>query len=351
MRRGRVVGVLLLGCAVGWGTGCKKEEAVVPAALDAGVVSSAVAVPDAGAPVVAAKVSRPLRFSDVKLSHDGDRLLATYTLTNPGTVQGRGDACLWLLDDKGAVIEALRLSAITVKGGTSDTFEDRALVTPSFWKQTRSVRLFTTNKYCQQRTPDASSELLHVLPTGRPVPEGFARPRDMETSQPADFEVSDVRLRQDRAAGDYFITYTVKNLSGRRASGTACLRAYAEDGCSCHLEETTVGDFSLPAGASETVTDTILFNKDSHWDTVQALRLFLGPSGCADEVDAVNPGFKFDKPEDLRGPVEEVDADGEVELDPDNNDAVVDVPDEPQDPVDDHGGDEPYSDSPEDTGH
>ncbi|MCY1041299.1 hypothetical protein OV208_08210 [Corallococcus sp. bb12-1] len=350
-RRGPTLAVLALACAAVWGTGCKKEEAVAPAVVvDAGVVAAA-AVPDAGAEGVVAKVSRPLRFSDVKLAHDGERVSVTYTLTNPGTVQGRGDACLWLHDDRGAVIEALRLGAISVKGGTFDTFEDRALVTAAFWKQTRSVRLFTTNKYCQQRSPEASSELAHLLPTGRPVPEVFPRPRDLETSQPADFEVSNVRLRHDVAAGDYLITYTVKNLGGRRASGMACLRAYADDGCSCHLEESSVGDFSLPPGGSETVTDTILFNKDQHWNQVKVLRLALSESGCADDVDEVNPGFKFDKPEGIQGPAEAVDADGEVELDPDNNDAVVDVPDEPQDPVDDHGGDEPYSDSPEDTGH
>lgn len=351
-RRVRALGVLVLGCAVVWGTGCKKQEpaaAAVPS-LDAGVAPVAVAVRDAG-PV--AEVRKPLRFSDVTvaykddtLSYKDDALKVSYTLTNPGTAQGRGTTCLWLHDDKGAHIKAVTLGAFSLKGGTSDTFQDHPTVARKFWEQARSVQLFTTTRYCQLSPPEVTSEMLHVLRTGQPVPPGGPTPRNVEEAQVEDFALSDVELSQDEEDTGYFITYTVKNLRGRRASGSACLRAYPGEGCPCHMEEMSSGEFSLPAGGSETIKDQIFFDDEKHWDDVKVLRLFTSSSGCGDVADAKNVGFKIDKPYGFHAPQEPVDPAGEPELDPDNNDAVVDVPDER--PVEE---DEPYSDSPEDTGH
>ncbi|WP_147451036.1 hypothetical protein [Corallococcus llansteffanensis] len=344
-RRVRAMGVLVLGCAAVWGPGCKKEDPAVTAvsSLDAGVAPAAVAVRDA-APV--AEVRKPLRFSDVTFVYKDDDLKVSYTLANPGTAQGRGEACLWLHDDKGEVIEALKLGVFSLKGGTSDTFQDHATVVRTFWKQARSVRLFTTASDCQRSPPQATSELLHVLTTGQPVPAGGPTPRNVEAAKVEDFALSNVELRQDDAGTGYSLTYTVKNVSGRRASGSACLRAYIGEGCPCHLEETPSGGFSLPAGASETITDPVLFDDEKHWDDVKVLRLFATSTGCADAADARNVGFKIDKPAAFGEPRELIDVAGEPELDPDNPDALVDVPDEP--PVEE---DEPYSDSPEETGH
>lgn len=348
-RRVRALGVLVLGCAVVWGPGCKKEApaaAAVPS-LDAGVAPAAVAVAvrDAGA-VAEVQILKPLRFSDVTLRYKDDDLRVSYTLTNPGTAQGRGETCLWLHDDKGALIDAVKLGVFSLKGSTSDTFQDKAQVTATFWKQARSVQLFTTVSHCRSSPPDLSSEVLHVLPTGKPVPPGTPAPGHVETAKVEDFALSGVELSPDEEGSAYYITYTVKNLSGRRASGNACLRAYTVEGCPCHLEETPSGEFSLPAGGSETLTDRILFDDEKHWNEVKVLRLFTSSNGCADAADAKNVGFKIDKPDAFREPQDPFDVAGEPELDPDNPDAVVDVPDEP--PVEQ---DEPYSDSPEDTGH
>ncbi|RKI31545.1 hypothetical protein D7Y27_37435, partial [Corallococcus sp. AB004] len=86
----RSLGGLLLGIAVAWSAGCKKEQPQASAPVDAGVARVAVVdagMPDAG-PV--AKVARPLRFSNVVIARDKPYVRVTYTLTNPGTAQGRG---------------------------------------------------------------------------------------------------------------------------------------------------------------------------------------------------------------------------------------------------------------------
>ncbi|RKH11843.1 hypothetical protein D7X74_24730 [Corallococcus sp. CA047B] len=350
-RRGRTLAVLALGCAVAWGTGCKKEEAVAPVALDAGV--AAVAVRDAGSQDagMVARVKKPLRFSDVTLTKNRYRLDVTYTLTNPGTAQGRGDACLSLHDDQGLVIHQVKLGGITVKGGTSDTFEDRVDVSEAYWKQAQAVLLYTADAYdCSSGVPKMTSERFQLLPSGQPAPAGTPAPQAPGAATAADFAVSNVRVSQEGSSDNYSVSYVVKNLSTRRVSGKGCLRAYVAAG-DRYLEEGLVGDFSLRPGGSETVTDTVIFEDDKHWDEVKVLRLFTSPYGCADGADAENAGITFDKPADIHAPVQGVDAEGDEELNPDNNDAVVDVPDEAQDPVDNHGGDEPYSDSPEDTGH
>ncbi|WP_375758122.1 hypothetical protein [Corallococcus exercitus] len=308
-RRGNALGVLLLGCAAVWGAGCKKEQPPASAPVDAGVV--AVAVADAGAPDAGtvAKVVKPLRFSDVTLKFQDNRMAVTYTLTNPGTAQGRGDACLSLHDDQGRVIEVKRMGGITVKGGTTDTFEDKVSLGGTSWKQTRTVMLYTAGEYrCSSGAPVATSELLRLLPTGQPAPADAPPPQPQQDSKATDFEVSGVELTQAGLSDDYTLTYTVKNVSDHRSSGSGCLRAYVGQEGAPHLEESPEGDFSLAPGASETIKDSVIFDNDRNWDRVTVLRLFTSPFGCADDADTDNTGFKFMKPESVHAPEEGVEA-------------------------------------------
>ncbi|WP_147439321.1 hypothetical protein [Corallococcus sp. CA049B] len=312
-RRGNALGVLLLGCATVWGAGCKKEQPVTSAPVDAGVVAvAAVAagVPDAGT-AAKEKVAKLLRFSDVTLRPQGTTLMVTYTLTNPGTAQGRGDACLSLLDDQGRVIEVMRMGGITVKGGTTDTFEDKVSLGTTTWKQTRTVMLYTTgdNRCSRVLVPTMTSEVLRLQPTGQPAPADAPAPQAFHATQATDFEVSGVELIQAGQSDDYSIKYLVTNMSEHRASGSGCLRAYVgEDGAPPHVEETPVGDFSLAPGASETLKDSVVFDNDRNWDRVTVLRLFTSPFGCADDADTDNTGFRIVKPESIHAPVDGVEA-------------------------------------------
>ncbi|RKH58430.1 hypothetical protein D7X96_36885 [Corallococcus interemptor] len=306
--RGHACAVLLLSCAAVWGTGCKKEPAQASTPVDAGVV--AVAAVDAGVPDAGtvAKVAKPLKFSDVTLTPQGTSVLVMYTLTNPGTAQGRGDACLSLHDDQGRVIEVKRMGGITVKGGTTDTFEDKVSLGGTSWKQTRTVMLYTAGEYrCSSGVSSATSELLRLLPTGQPAPADAPAPQELQSSQATDFEVSGVELTQAGQSDDYTLRYTVKNVSDHRASGSGCLRAYVQEGAP-HLEESPEGDFSLAPGASETIKDSVIFDNDRNWDRVTVLRLFTSPYGCADGADTDNTGFKFMKPESIHAPEEGVEA-------------------------------------------
>ncbi|GMU03694.1 hypothetical protein KH5H1_78170 [Corallococcus caeni] len=306
-RRGNVLGVLLLGCAAVWGAGCKKEQPQASAPVDAGVVAVADAgVPNAG---TVAKVVKPLRFSDVALWPQGTTLMVTYTLTNPGTAQGRGDACLSLLDDQGMVIEVKRMGGITVKGGTTDSFEDKVSLGVTAWKQTRTVMLYTAgDNRCSSGVLSATSELLRLLPTGQPAPADAPAPQALQDSQATDFEVSGVELIQAGLSDDYTLTYTVKNVSGHRAAGSGCLRAYVGPEGAPHLEESPEGDFNLAPGASETIKDFVIFDNDRNWDRVTVLRLFTSPYGCADYADTDNTGFKFMKPASVHAPQEGVES-------------------------------------------
>ena len=219
-RCGRALRVLALGCVVVWGPGCKKEEAVASVPPDAG--APALAVRDVGSQDAgtAAPVKKPLRFSDVRLAKKGVRLDVTYTLTNPGTAQGRGDACLSLHDAQGLVIKAMKLGGITVKGSTSDTFEDGVGVSDVYWKQAQTVLLYTAAAYdCSSGAPKATSELFPLLPTGQPAPAGTPEPKAPEPSNAEDFAVSDVRVSQKWDSDDYSIKYEVTKLSTRRVSG------------------------------------------------------------------------------------------------------------------------------------
>jgi hypothetical protein len=337
-RRGPVLGALLLGCLSVWGTGCKKEQPQASAPVDAGVV--VVAGVDAGvlqAPGPVAKVAKPLRFSDVRLARADDRVAVTYTLTNPGTAQGRGDACLSLHDEQGAAIEVKRLGGITVKGGTTDTFEDTAILGSANWKQARTVMLYTVPEFrCGAGAPVATSELLRLLPTGEPAPANVPAPQVPVDARAADFEVSNVKVSQTGSSADYSVTYTVKNLSDHRAMGSGCLRAYVK-GRERHLEESSVGDFSLAPGASATVTDLIIFENDKHWDEVTELRVFSSPYGCSDEADSDNVGFQLAKPADVHAPVEDIEAESSEDDAPVTDMDASDDDSEDSDPSDSAG--------------
>ena len=216
-----------------------------------------------------------------------------------------------------------------------------------FWKQARSVRLFTTTRYCQRSPPEVTSEVLHVLTTGQPVPPGGPAPRDVEEAKVEDFALSDVELSQDEEGTRYFITYTVKNLSRRRASGTACLRAYTGEGCDCHVEETASGDFSLPAGGSETIKDQHPLRRREALGRREGAATLREPDGLREHGGCTER--RLQDRQAVMGPCATrypPTWPGSRSSDPDNNDAVVDVPDER--PVEE---DEPYSDSPEETGH
>ncbi|RKI58802.1 hypothetical protein D7X55_26735 [Corallococcus sp. AB049A] len=286
--------VLLLGFAALCGAGCKKEQPQANVPVDAGVV--AVAVVDAG-PV--AQGVKPLRFSDVTLQRQKDRVAVTYTLTNPGTAQARGPACLMLIDAGNRSIAVQRMGGITVKGGSEDTFEDELIVADLQWKQARAVLLFTVayGKYCSQTELQPTSETLRLLPTGAPGPAGLPMPVPAEEVTAADLVVSDVRVRRSRAPAGASVTFKVKNVSGHRASGSACLRAYVREGLFA-LEENEVGEFDLAPGASTTVKGTGTFGDASHWDEVTVLRLFAHPYGCSEIAGPDNPGVLVHKPLD-----------------------------------------------------
>ncbi|RKH57819.1 hypothetical protein [Corallococcus llansteffanensis] len=315
-RRKHAWGVLFLGLALAWATGCKKEqpaEAAVP--VDAGVV--AVAVLDAGTrPVDAgtvAKVVKPLRFSNVVISRQDLRVDVTYTLSNPGTAQGRGEACMTLLDEQGHTIEVVRLGGIVVKGGLEDTFEDHVTVDDLRWRQTRSVLLFTrpNRASCVYSSSPPTSEPMRLLPSGKPATADLPEPAPLRETKPEDLEVSDVEVTQDGTLASYAIRFTVKNVSDHRASGRGCLRAYRVKDSDA-VDESLVGSFNLAAGASVTLTDSVDFQDDKQWDEVTVLRLFTSFYGCADEEETENPGFLFDKPAAIRSPVEEESADVEA---------------------------------------
>ncbi|QAT84194.1 hypothetical protein EJ065_2622 [Corallococcus coralloides] len=311
-RRGHAWGVLFLGLAAAWGAGCKKEQPVESAPVDAGVVAV-----DAGTRRVdtgtVAKVVKPLRFSDVVIAREDLRVDVTYTLANPGTAQARGDACMTLLDEQGHTIEVVRLGGIVVKGGLEDTFEDHVTVADLRWNQTRSVQLFTKpyRDSCTYSGSPPTSEPLRLLPSGKPATVDLPVPAPLRETKPEDFEVSGIEVTQDGTLASYAIRFTVKNVSDHRASGRGCLRAYrAQD--SDAVDESLVGTFDLASGASVTLTDSVNFQDDKQWDEVTVLRLFASFHGCADEEEPENPGFLFDKPAGVRSPVEDAAADVEA---------------------------------------
>ncbi|MBN8227432.1 hypothetical protein JYK02_07920 [Corallococcus macrosporus] len=280
--------LVLLGLAAVCGVGCKKEQPQASAPVDAGV-------PDAG-PL--AKISKPLRFSNVGLKRVEDGgVTVTYTLTNPGTVQGRGKTCLMLLDDHDLAIEVRWLGSITVKGGLEDTFEDGTNVDDLQWNQARSVLLYTTadKDHCDAHPLQPTSEPFRMLPTGAPAPANLLLPAPPPEPAPEDFEVSGLQLQQAGTPTEPSLTFTVKNVSGHRASGSGCLRAYAREGAYA-LEEVDVGAFDLAPKASSTQTVPVAFHKARHWEEATVLRFFVDRYGCVMSGSAGNPGQPVNLP-------------------------------------------------------
>ncbi|NRD51209.1 hypothetical protein, partial [Corallococcus exiguus] len=289
-----------------WGAGCKKEQPQASAPVDAGAVAAAVAdagVPDAGA---VAKVAKPLRFSDVALKQDGRQLDLTYTLTNPGTAQGRGDACLALLDEKGVLVHVRRLGNIAVKGGTDDVFEDSVYLPESGWPQVRTLLLYTAaERRCESDDFGAASEPLRLLPTGQPAPMGAPVPTRPKPLAAGELTLSDVILTQPGGGARYALTYTVKNVSARRINGQVCLQGY-EANQDDSLLYALLGEFSLAPGAQERRTDEVDVADAKAWDVVSTLDLFVDEQQCwlADSRKAPSR-IEFKKPDDVHAPDED----------------------------------------------
>ncbi|AFE04780.1 hypothetical protein COCOR_02722 [Corallococcus coralloides DSM 2259] len=364
--RRRTLGVLLVGGAAVWGAGCQKEQPQASALPDAGVVAVAQAGGQDAKPV-----AKPLKFSGVRLKRDRYYLDVTYTLTNPGTAQGRGEACLSLLDEKGFVVRTLRLGHVTVKGGTDDVFMDRVFLPEEFWPQTRTVLLYTAREYhCENDAFSEASEPLRLLPTGSPAPADAPAPGRPEKPKPGELTLSDVELTQQGRSDEYRLRYTVKNVSARRINGQACLQGYGAvpepDEDRATLVASTLDTFSVPAGATVTFTDPVNFPDPRRWDEVATLDLFLDARGCASKPEAAPARLRFDKPENVRAPGEggpeldesdafEPDEDTETALDegdardPDEEetgmdesdayDPEVEFPQEPSSPADEETAD------------
>ncbi|AFE04778.1 hypothetical protein COCOR_02720 [Corallococcus coralloides DSM 2259] len=340
-RRGHAWGVLLLGCAAVWGAGCKKEQPQPRASVYAGAVAVAVAdagVPDAG-PV--AKVAKPLRFSDVVFKRDGRRLDVTYRLTNPGTAQGRGDACLALLDEKGVLAHVRRLGHIAVKGGTDDVFEDFVYLPEEGWPQAWTVLLYTAaERLCENDDFGATSEPLRLLSTGEPAPAGAPAPSRTQPLTAGELQLSGVTLAQPGGGTRYELTYTVKNVSARRINGRVCLRGY-EGEQDDFLLFASMGELSVAPGAEETRTDEVDASDAKAWDRVSTLDLFVAEQMCLLADSKLAPSrIEFRKPDHVHSPDE--DATGT-----DWSDAVEPEPAFPQEPPSsDDDDDDASSESP-----
>lgn len=335
-------GVALV-CVSTW-SGCKKqEEAPAPASPAPSVKPAAAATTPTPPPTPPAPpaepvdAAHPLRYSAVKLSHEGPLLKVSYTLANAGTTRVRGVTCVWLHDGKGAFIESINVGAISLKGGDSDTFEDKGSVEQSFWTQVRSVQVFAAASNCTADPEDAISGVLHVTPSGQPVPAGTPKPVaevDTTPGTPA-FALSDVDLTQNPRSGEVHVTYTVKNLTPHRANGGACVRVFSAENRA--LDEDNAGDFSLPPGSAETLTDEVVLDLPQQWGTLASVEVMVGRFGCADTVqEAISNVVRFDKPSEIRRMDDE-----------DLHADEVDVAPEPDEAMDS----ESDSDDPEDSLH
>ncbi|RKH58432.1 hypothetical protein D7X96_36895 [Corallococcus interemptor] len=295
--RRRTLGLLLVGSAAAWGPGCKREQPQASVPPDAGVVAV-----DA-APV--AKVAKPLKFSTVRLvKENGSHVEVTYTLTNPGTAQARGDACLALLDEKGFTVHEAQMGSITVKGGTEDVFKDRVYVREPDWEQTRTVLLYTARDYqCDKDRFQESSEPLRLLRTGSPAPADVPPPQRPRKPAPGEMELSGVTLSHDSTLGLYRLQYTVKNVSARRINGQACLQGYGEDAHPSEEKAALLSDdldaFSIAAGATVTVTDLVDIFDRERWDEIVSLDLFLDARGCESKPESAPVRLRFDRPANL----------------------------------------------------
>ncbi|MBN9686556.1 MULTISPECIES: hypothetical protein [unclassified Corallococcus] len=306
--RVRTLCAWLVGSAALWGAGCKKEQPQAGALPDAGGLETK--------PV--AKVAKPLRFSGVTLKRDPSFVNVTYTLTNPGTAQARGEACLALLDEMGFVTHERNLGSITVKGGTDDVFEDRVYLPEEHWDSVLTVLLFTVNGMrCEGADFQAASEPLRLRASGEPAAADAPAPKRPGKLEPGEIELSGVSLRQGAEADEYVLEYTLKNVSRRRINAQACIQGYgadedvSEDRASVLADDLSMR--SLAAGATKTFTDRIELVDSLRWDEVVALDLFLDARGCESKPETAPVRLRFEKAAGL-------DASDEEESQPDEFD-------------------------------
>ncbi|MBN8227433.1 hypothetical protein JYK02_07925 [Corallococcus macrosporus] len=324
----RLLCAWLVGSAVLWGAGCKKEQPQASAVPDAGGGARVQAgVPDAKP---AAKEVKPLKFSGVTLKRTTPYTVdVTYTLTNVGTAQARGSSCLALLDEKGFVIHEGPLGSITVKGGTDDVFVDRAYVVEASWKEALTVLLYTAREnHCLDDAFQAASEPLRLRPTGSPSSGDAPAPRRPGKPQPGELVLSDVDLRKSGEDNAYRLQYTVKNVSARRINADACFQGYGPDEDVSEDRASVLANplriLSLAAGATETFTSTVDLVDAQRWDEVVALDVFLDARGCKTKPVAAPARVRFDMPKVV--PVLGEETTGEDEGDSDEDAAELDAP-------------------------
>ncbi|MHA7629775.1 hypothetical protein [Corallococcus sp. M7] len=300
--RVRTLCAWLVGSAALWGVGCKKEQSQANALPDAGVRDMA----QVGVPA-AKPVAKPLRFSGVRLKRDPYFVNVTYTLTNPGTVQARGESCLALLDEMGFVTHERNLGSITVKGGTDDVFNDRIYLPEESWDSALTVLLFTVKGgRCEGADFQAASEPLRLRATGEPAAADAPTPKRPGKLAPGEIELSGVSLRQGAEADEYVLEYTLKNVSRRRINAQACIQAYGEDEDVSEDRASVLADDlsmrSLAAGATKTFTDKVELVDSLRWDEVVALDVFLDARGCESKPAAAPVRVRFDKPANVHAP-------------------------------------------------
>ncbi|MBN8471918.1 hypothetical protein JYJ95_35875 [Corallococcus exiguus] len=300
--RVRTLCAWLVGSAALWGAGCKKEQPQASVLLDAGAMAPA-SVPETK------PVAKPLRFSGVTLKRRPSFVDVTYTLTNPGTAQGRGEVCLALLDEMGFVTHERNLGSITVKGGTDDVFDDSIYLPEEKWDSALTVLLFTVKgRRCEGADFHEASEPLRLRATGGPASADAPAPRRPGKLEPGEVELSGVALRQDGEADEYLLEYTLKNVSRRRINAQACVQGYREDEDVSEDRASVLADdlgvHSLAAGATATFTDRVEFSDTLRWDEVVALDLFLDERGCESKPAAAPVRVRFDKPANVRAPIE-----------------------------------------------
>ncbi|WP_120580156.1 hypothetical protein [Corallococcus sp. CA041A] len=301
----RILCVLLL-CGAGV-SGCKKEQPQASAPVDAGVVATAQAGGPETKPV--AKVAKPLKFSGVTLKRNPHFVNVTYTLTNPGTAQGRGESCLALLDEMGFVTYERNLGSITVKGGTDDVFNDNVYLPQENWDSVLTVLLYTVKGgRCEGADFQAASEPLRLRATGEPASADAPAPRRPGRLEPGEIELSGVKLWQGGEGDEYQLRYTLKNVSRRRINAQVCVQGYgtdedvSEDRASVLANNLSM--HSLAAGATKTFTERVDLSDSQRWDEVVALDVFLDARGCESKPEKAPVRLRFDKPANVHAPRE-----------------------------------------------
>ncbi|WP_434300559.1 hypothetical protein [Corallococcus exiguus] len=301
----RILCVLLL-CGAGV-SGCKKEQPQASAPVDAGVVATAQAGGPETKPV--AKVAKPLKFSGVTLKRNPYFVNVTYTLTNPGAAQGRGESCLALLDEMGFVTYERNLGSITVKGGTDDVFNDNVYLPQENWDSVLTVLLYTVKGgRCEGADFQAASEPLRLRATGEPASADAPAPRRPGRLEPGEMELSGLKLWQGGEGDEYQLRYTLKNVSRRRINAQVCVQGYgtdedvSEDRASVLANNLSM--HSLAPGATKTFTERVDLSDSQRWDEVVALDVFLDARGCESKPEKAPVRLRFDKPANVHAPRE-----------------------------------------------